>query len=153
MTVAFSLHHHQHFYFLSFDNSHSNRSDSNRQLWPWSTKWSRAKDNRVLPRECTGHSKHPLPTTQETTLSMTITKVAAKLLQSFLILCNPIDSSPPGFSIPGIPQARILEWVAISFSNAGKWKAKLMSLSHVRQFTTPWIAAHEDPPSMGFTRQ
>ena len=49
---------------------------------------------------------------------MTITKVAAKLLQSFLILCNPIDSSPPGFSIPGIPQARILEWVAISFSKA-----------------------------------
>ena len=47
---------------------------SNRQVWPWSTEWSRSKANRVLPRECTGHSKHPLPTTQETTLHMDITR-------------------------------------------------------------------------------
>ena len=47
---------------------------SNRQVWPWSTKWSRAKANRVLPIECTGHSKHPLPTMQETTLHMDITR-------------------------------------------------------------------------------
>ena len=47
---------------------------SNRQIWPWSTKWSRAKANRVLPREHTGHSKHPLPTTQEKTLHMDITR-------------------------------------------------------------------------------
>ena len=47
---------------------------SNRQIWPWSTAWSRAKANRVLPWECTGHSKHPLPTTQEETLHMDITR-------------------------------------------------------------------------------
>ena len=46
---------------------------SNRQIWPWSTEWSKAKANRVLPRECTGHSKHPLPTTQEKILHMGIT--------------------------------------------------------------------------------
>ena len=47
---------------------------SKRQIWPWSTEWSRAKANRVLPRECTGHSKHPLPTTQEKTLHMDLTR-------------------------------------------------------------------------------
>ena len=47
---------------------------SNRQIWPWSTEWSRAKAHRVLPRECNGHSKHPLPTTQEKTLHMDITR-------------------------------------------------------------------------------
>ena len=47
---------------------------SNRQIWPWSTKWSRAKANRVLPREHTGHSKHPPPTTQEKILHMDITR-------------------------------------------------------------------------------
>ena len=57
---------------------------------------------------------------------------AAKLLQSCPILCDPIDSSPPGSPFPGILQARTLEWVAISFSNAWKWKVKVKSLSHVR---------------------
>ena len=78
---------------------------------------------------------------------------AAKLLQSCLTLCDLIDGSPPGFSIPGILQARTLEWVDISFSNAWKWKMKVKSLSHVRLFETPWTAAHQVPPSMGFTRQ
>ena len=77
----------------------------------------------------------------------------AKSLQSCLTLCNPIDSSPPGSPIPGIRQARTLEWVAISFSNAGNWKVKVKSLSHVRLFATPWTAAHQAPPSMGFSRQ
>ena len=54
----------------------------------------------------------------------------AKLLQSCPTLCNPIDSSPPGSAIPGILQARTLEWVAIFFSNAWKWKVKVKSLSH-----------------------
>ena len=75
---------------------------------------------------------------------------AAKLLQSCLTLCDPIDSSPPGSTVPGILQARTLEWVAISFSNAWKWKVKVKSLSHVRLLATPWTAAHQDPPSMGF---
>ena len=78
---------------------------------------------------------------------------AAKLLQSCLTLCDPIDSSPPGFAIPGILQARTLEWVAISFSNASKWKVKVKLLSRVRLFATPWTVAHQAPLSMGFSRQ
>ena len=78
---------------------------------------------------------------------------AAKALRSCLTLCDPIDSSPPGSPVPGILQARTLEWVAISFSNAGKWKVKVKSLSHVRLSATPWSAAYQAPPSMGFSRQ
>ena len=78
---------------------------------------------------------------------------AAKSLQSCLTLCNPIEGSPPGSLIPGILQARTLEWVAISFSNTWKWKVKVKSLSHVWLLATPWTAAHQAPPSMGFSRQ
>ena len=60
-------------------------------------------------------------------------------------LCDPIDGSPPGSPVPGILQARTLEWVAISFSNAGKWKAKVKSLSLVQLFSTPWTAAYQAP--------
>ena len=77
----------------------------------------------------------------------------AKLLQSCLTLCDPIDGSQPGSPIPGILQARTLEWVAISFSNAWKWKNKVKSLSRVRLLATPWTAAHQAPLSMGFSRQ
>ena len=78
---------------------------------------------------------------------------AAKSLQSCPTLCDPIDSSPPGSPIPGILQARTLEWVAISFSNAWKWKFKVKSVSHVRLLATPWTAAYQAPLSMGFSRQ
>ena len=78
---------------------------------------------------------------------------AAKLLQSCLILCDPIDGSPPGSPIPGILQARTLEWVAISFSNAWKWEVKVKSLSRVQLLATPWTAAHKASLSMGFSRQ
>ena len=78
---------------------------------------------------------------------------AAKSLQSCPTLCDPIDGSPPGFPIPGILQARTLEWVAISFSNAWRWKVKVKSLSCVWLLATPWTAAHQAPPSMGFSRQ
>ena len=78
---------------------------------------------------------------------------AAKSLQSCLTLFDPIDGSPPGSPFPGILQARTLEWVAISFANAWKWKVKVKSLSRFRLFTTPWTAAHQAPPSMGFSRQ
>ena len=78
---------------------------------------------------------------------------AAKLLQSCLTLCDPIDGSPPGSPVPGILQARTLEWVAISFSDAWKWKVKVKSLSHVWLLATPWAAAHQAPPPMGFSRQ
>ena len=78
---------------------------------------------------------------------------AAKSLQSCLTLCEPIDGSPPSSPVPGILQARTLEWVAASFSNAWKWKVKVKSLSYVWLFSTPWTAAHQVPPSMGFSRQ
>ena len=77
----------------------------------------------------------------------------AKSLQSCPTLCDPIDGSPPGSPVPGILQARILEWVAISFSNAWKWKVKVKSLSRVRLFATPWTAAFQAPLPMGFSRQ
>ena len=78
---------------------------------------------------------------------------AAKSLQSCPTLCDPIDGSPPGSPIPGILQVRTPEWVAISFSNAWKWKVKVKSLSCVRLPATPWTAAYQAPPSMGFSRQ
>ena len=78
---------------------------------------------------------------------------AAKSLQSCLTLCNPRDGSPPASPVPGILQAITLEWVAISFSNAWKWKVKVKSLSRVRPSVTPWTAAFQAPPSMGFSRQ
>ena len=76
---------------------------------------------------------------------------AAKSLQSCLTLCDPIDGSPSDSPIPGILQARTLEWVAISFSNSWKWKVKVKSLSRVQPLA--WTAAYQAPPSMGFSRQ
>ena len=78
---------------------------------------------------------------------------AAKSLQSCPTLCDPIDRSPPGSPVPGILQARTLEWVAISFFNAWKWKVKMKSLSRVQPSATPWTAAFQAPPPMGFSRQ
>ena len=78
---------------------------------------------------------------------------AAKSLQSCPTLCDPIDGSLPGSAVPGILQARTLEWVAISFSNAWKLKVKVKSISRVRLLATPWTAAYQAPPSMGFSRQ
>ena len=78
---------------------------------------------------------------------------AARSLQSCPTLCDPIDGSPLGSTIPGILQARTLEWAAISFSNAWKWKGKVKSLRRVQLFATPWTAAYQAPLSMGFSRQ
>ena len=78
---------------------------------------------------------------------------AARSLQSCPTLCDPIDCSPPGSPVPRILQSRTLEWVAISFSNAWKWKVKVKSLSHARLFKTPWTVACQAPPFMGFSRQ
>ena len=83
----------------------------------------------------------------------TTAAAAAKLLQSYPTLCDPIDGSPPGFPVPGILQARTLECVAISSSNAWKWKVTVKSLSRVRLLATPWTAAYQAPPSMAFSRQ
>ena len=79
--------------------------------------------------------------------------VAAKLLQSCPTLCDPTDGSPTGSPVPGILQARVLEWVAIAFFNAWKWKVKVKSLSRARLLATPWTAAYQAPLSMGFSRQ
>ena len=78
---------------------------------------------------------------------------SAKSLQSCPTLCDPIGSSPPGSPVPGVLQARILEWVAISFSNTWKWKVKVKSLNRVGFLATPQTAAYQDPPSMRFSRQ
>ena len=68
-------------------------------------------------------------------------------------LCDPIDGSPPGSTVPGILQARTLEWVATAFSSAWEWKVKVKSLSRVRLLATPWTEADQAPLSMGFSRQ
>ena len=86
-------------------------------------------------------------------LSQTTAAATAKSLQSCPTLCDPIHGSPPGSPVPGVLQARTLEWVAISFSNAWKRKVKVKSLSRVQPLATPWTAAYQVPPSMGFSRQ
>ena len=86
-------------------------------------------------------------------LPILVHAAAAKSRQSCQTLCDPRDGSPPGSAIPGILQARTLEWAAISFSNAWNWKVKVKSLSRVWLFATPWTAAYQAPPSMGFSRQ
>ena len=86
-------------------------------------------------------------------LSPSAAAAAAKSLQSCPTLCDPIDGSPWGSPVPGILQARTLEWVAVSFSNAWKWKVKVKSLSRVQLLATPWTAAHQASPFMGFSRQ
>ena len=84
---------------------------------------------------------------------MTAAAAAAKSLQLCPTLCDPIDGSPPDSPVPGILQARTPEWVAISYSNTWKWKVKVKSLSPVWLLATPWTAAYQAPPSMGFSRQ
>ena len=92
-------------------------------------------------------------TSELSNMVATAAATAAKLLQSCPTLCDPTDNSPPGSPVPEILQARTLEWVAISFSNAWKWKVKVKSLGGVGLLATPWTAAHQAPPSMGFSRQ
>ena len=91
--------------------------------------------------------------TTELTEHTAAAAAAAKSLQLCPTLCDPIDGSPSGSPIPGILQVRTLEWVAISFSNAWKWKLKVKLLSHVRLFAAPWTAAYQAPLPMGFSRQ
>ena len=97
-----------------------------------------------------------LPWSDELTYFLSLLFAAAataKSLRSCPTLCDPTDGSPPGSSVPGTLQARTLEWLAISFSNAWKWKVKVKSLSRARLSVTPWTAAYQAPPSMGFSRQ
>ena len=110
------------------------------QIWKtqqWSQDWKRSV---FIPIPKEGNAKES-------------STAAAKSLQSCLTLCDAIDGSPSGFSVPGILQAKTLEWVAISFSNAWKWKVKVKSLSRVQRLATTWTAAYQTLPSMGFSRQ
>jgi len=123
-------------------------------VWDLSTESERAGSNKSRTgTERTGsfHGQSCIwnPSSQTTRSSVS----AAKSLPSCPTLCDPIDGSPPGSAVPGVLQARTLEWVAVSFSNAWKWKMKVKSLSRVRLLATPWTAAHQVPPSMGFSRQ
>ena len=102
---------------------------------------------------CWISSKADLFWTSPVKCSNSAATAAAKSLQSCPTLCDPIDGSPPGSPVPGILQARTLEWVAISFSKAWKWKVKVKSLSRVWLLATPRTAAYQAPPSMGFSRQ
>ena len=89
----------------------------------------------------------------DTATELLIDSAAAKSLQSCPTLCDPIDGSPPGSAIPGILQARKLEWAAISLSNVWKWKVKVKSFSPAWLVATPWTTTHQAPLSMGFSRQ
>ena len=104
---------------------------------------------RWLPSHCANKS---LVSLYVFTFLLIRTTAAAKSLQC-PTLCDPIAGSPPGSTVPGILQARTLEWVAISFSNAWKWKVKVKSRSSVQLSGTPWTAAYQAPLSMGFSRQ
>ena len=100
----------------------------------------------MIFNECIGSSNHYRCLND-------LAATAAKLLQSCPTLYDPVDGSPPGSLHPGILQARTLEWVAISFSNAWKWKVKVKYLSRVWLLATPWTAAYQAPLSMGFSSQ
>ena len=104
----------------------------------------------TLPSASYSHFQQKLISVQSRMLP---TAAAAKSLQSCSTLCDPIDGSPLGSPVPGILQVRTPEWVAIAFSNARKQKEKVRSLSRVRLLSTPWTAAYQAPPSMGFSRQ
>ena len=96
----------------------------------------------------------PWTAAHQASLSITNSQRLLKLISIESTLCDPIDGSPPGSPVPGILQARTLEWVAISFSNAWNWRVKVKSLSRVWLLvTTPWTTAYQAPPSMGFSRQ
>ena len=114
-------------------------------LWVWNNIWTLKKTSWAswtLKKNFLGPN-----------LAFDLLAAVAKSLQSCPTLCNPIDGSPPGSPVPGILQARTLEWVAISFSNAWKWKVKVKWISHVQLLPTPWTAAYQAPPSMGFSRK
>ena len=107
----------------------------------------------VTPCTAAGQVSLSITNSQSLLYWVVAAAAAAKSLQLCLTLCDPVDRSPPGFAVIGILQARTLEWVAISVSNAWKWKVKVKSLSRVRLLATPWTATYRVPPSMGFARQ
>ena len=113
----------------------------------WRIQWT--EENGKSPKGC----KELDITEWLSTHTQAAAAAAAKSLQSCPTLCDPIDGSPPGSPVPGILRTRTLEWVAISSSNAWKWKVKVKLFSRVRLLATPWTAAYQAPLSMGFSRQ
>ena len=129
--------------------SQETRKSVNPLIWPFLPNLSKpagAQDLRPLLVLRDG-------ATQGAVTDRTVAAATAKSLQPCPTLCDPIDGSPPSSPVPGILQARTLEWVAISFSNAWKWKVKVKSLSRVRLFATRRIAAYQAPLPMGFSSQ
>ena len=124
--------------------------------WKWKVKVKLFSRVRLLATPWTTANQAP-PSMgfdrQEYWSGLPLTIPAAKSLQSCPTLCDPIDGSPPGSPVPGILQARTLEWGATAFSDAWKWKVKVKSLSRVRPSATPCTAAFQALPSMGFSRQ
>ena len=133
------------------------------RLYKWKRKWQPTpafllgkshRQRSLVDYSPWGHKivRHSLATKQAAHCSYvsTAAAAAAKSLQSCPTLCDPRDGSPPGSPIPRVLQARTLEWVAISFSNAWKWKGKVKSLSRVQILATPWTAAYQAPLSMDF---
>ena len=129
----------------------------------WSVGFSRQEYWSGLPCAPPGDLPHPGMEPVSLTSSALASRIfttsatwdafcSAKSLQSCSILCDLIDSSPPGSPVPGILQARTLEWVAISFSNTWKWKVIMKSLSRVQLLVTARTAAYRAPPSIGHLR-
>ena len=124
------------------------KGKNNQQIYRWCVLWSEC----ILPKDICWNLNSKVMALGGGTMEG-FAAAAAKSLQSCPTLCDPIDGSPPDFPVPGILQTRTLEWVAISFSSAWKWKVKVKSLSRVWLLETPWTTAHQAPPSMGFSRQ
>ena len=128
-------------------------------MWVWANSWRWWRTGQGSLECCSPWGHKESDTTEllnNNNMQLNIKKIKIKKISrrpKYTFLCDPTDGSPPGSAIPGILQARTLEWVAISFSNAWKWKVKVKSLSRVWLFATPWTAAYQAPPSMGFSRQ
>ena len=148
-TTTFQLKTHTHLFAFSAQHLSSGASHPSCQSWLPVTKFQLYSLWKMMTYllEIPPRQSQPFPLHEPTAAA------AAKSLQSCPTLYDPIDSSPPGPPVPGILQAKTLEWVAISFFNAWKWKVKVKSLSRVRLLATPWTEAHQAPPSMGYSRQ
>ena len=151
---------HLNFWTLLSDDFQSGYKMDRRHITPWKcikNTWERNKVKVLVAQSCMTLQDSMDCNQSGSSFQAKISAAAAaaaKSLQSCPTLCDPIDGSTPGSPVPGILQARTLEWVAISFSNAWKWKVKVKSLCRVQLIATPWtLAAHQAPLSMGFSRQ
>ena len=117
----------------------------------WKKVFEYQPSNSAMQEFC--HARIQMNKTPQLQVHAAAAAAAAQSLQLCPTLCDLIDGSPLGSPIPGILQARVVEWVAISFSNAWKWKVKMKSLSHVQLLATLWTAAHRAPLPMGFAKQ